>query len=360
MPDAVYSSCKIFHFAGKLADMRAGRLSPPLHVRLKPTNRCNHRCAYCCYRNPDLPLGQQMNEADQLTREDLARIVGDICRMGVRAVTFSGGGEPLCHPQTPEAAEALAAGGVKIALLTNGSLLTGPAADVFARRATWVRVSMDAAEPVEYSRCRHVGPGEFDRVCRNIADFAQRPDRRAVIGINFIVTRENSATVAEFLALAKRIGASHVKCSAAIVGTHPADIARYIAPFFESAKAQIAQASARLADETFSVIDKLHWPDSGQEDYRRTNHRCPFAQCLTVIGADGNVYTCQDKAYAPSGLIGSASQAGFAELWASEQARRRLAELDPSRDCRHHCVAHAKNMMLLDYLQADAEHLEFV
>ncbi len=134
----------------------------------------------------------------------------------------------------------------------------------------------------------------------------------------------------------------------------------YMQPFFELLKAHIAQARTRLADDRFSIIDKVHWPNSGQEDYRRQNRRCPFAECLTVIGADQNVYTCQDKAYTPGGLIGSIREMGFAELWAGEQARRRLAELDPSRDCRHHCVAHAKNAMLLDYLEADPDHLEFV
>jgi hypothetical protein len=72
------------------------------------------------------------------------------------------------------------------------------------------------------------------------------------------------------------------------------------------------------------------------------------------------VYTCQDKAYTNSGLLGSIRERSFAEFWAGDDLRQALLRLNPSCDCRHHCVAHAKNLMLLDYLQADRDHLDFV
>jgi MoaA/NifB/PqqE/SkfB family radical SAM enzyme len=290
----------------------------------------------------------------------MREIVADLCRMKVRAVTFSGGGEPLCCPYIAQTAESLADGGVKLALLTNGSLLTGAAADVFARRATWVRVSMDAVDGPSYARNRHVRPSEFGRVCRNIREFARRPDRRSVIGLNLIVTAENCAGVYDFLAMARGLGVGHVKVSEVVVGVSTSENASYLQPFFESVKRQIARAQARLTGNGFEVIDKFYWPGAEQEAYLRENHRCPFAQCLTVIAADQNVYTCQDKAYTKSGLIGSIRNRSFAELWSSARTSRRLCELDPSRDCRHHCVAHAKNLMLLNYLAADREHLDFV
>ncbi|MCX7592081.1 MAG: radical SAM protein, partial [Kiritimatiellae bacterium] len=94
----IYTDTKIFHFPAKLHDLRVGRVSAPIHVRLKPTNRCNHRCVYCCFRNPQLPPYERMNEADEIPGEKLVQIADDLVTMGVRAVTLSGGGEPLCHP----------------------------------------------------------------------------------------------------------------------------------------------------------------------------------------------------------------------------------------------------------------------
>lgn len=356
----VYANAKIFHFAEKLADLQAGRLSAPVHVRLKPTNRCNHRCSYCCYRNEALYLSERMNERDEVPREKLHEIVEDLVAMGVRAVTFTGGGEPLCHPNIVEAVEGLCNGGVKVAMLTNGSLLTGEPADVLGERATWVRISMDAANSADYARVRGVSQNEFDKVCTNIRSFANSKGAGCVLGVNYIVTRENAGQTLEFLKHMRGLGVDHVKVSGVVVSTEPEQNAEYLKPFYESVKEQIARGASELAGDSFGVVDKFHLPDSAQEGFERGYTRCPFAQCLTVIAADQNVYTCQDKAYTTSGLLGSIAGRRFKDLWASDELRRKLLALNPSTDCRHHCVAHGKNLSLLDFLDADEEHLDFV
>jgi len=356
----VYSSGKIFHFPDRLQKIAAGEIPPPIHVRLKPTNRCNHRCSYCCFRNPELYLGQGMDERDEIPQAKMREIVADMVNMGVRAVTFSGGGEPLCYPHIVETANSLADGGIKVAMLSNGALLKGEAAELLARRATWVRVSIDAADPETYARVRSVGRGEFDRVCNNMRAFASMPGRKCVLGVNLIVTQENSAQVLRFLEMAKELGVDHVKLSAVVTSTEPEENRRYVAVFHDEVKAQIREAQQRLADDSFAVIDKVHFPEAMRESYVRDYTWCPMARCLTVIAADQNVYTCQDKAYTPDGLLGSIREQSFAELWSGPELRERLQNLDPSRHCRHHCVSHAKNLSLIDFFEADQEHMDFV
>jgi len=358
MTNPLYTNTKIFHFPDKLEDIRCGRITPPIHVRLKPTNRCQHRCGYCCFRNPGLFLSEGMNETDEIPRARMRALVADLGRMGVRAVTLSGGGEPLCYAHIEETVRGLADGGVKVAMLTNGGLLTGETAVLLARTAAWVRVSMDAADRETYAAARNVAPSEFDRVCDNVREFAAIRDRRCVLGINLIVTRRNCGDVLAFLRMAHELGADHVKVSNAIVSTRPAENAEYMAPFYDNVKQQIARASAELA--SLDIIDKVHLPDSAAESLEREYTRCPMAQCLTVIAADQNVYTCQDKAYTADGRLGSIAESSFADVWAGAELHRGLRELNPSADCRHHCVAHAKNLALLDYLQADRGHLDFV
>lgn len=357
---ALYADNKIFHFPEKLQALADGRLTTPLHVRLKPTNHCSHRCQYCCYRNPDLMVSACMAERDQLSRDKLLEIAGDLARMGVKAVTFSGGGEPLLHPNLGEAIEELRRGGVRVAVLTNGSRLEGPIADQLAEAATWVRVSMDAADRDRYAQTRGVLPEAFDTVCRNVRAFAGRPGRRCELGISYIVTRENAEQVESFLELAKGMGVGHVKVSPAVVGTTVQENSRYVAPVFERVREQLSAAQARLADASFAIVDRFYLPDAGLDGYEKGYTRCPFLECLTVIGADGTIYTCQDKAYAVGGAIGSVRERSFAEEWSRPETRRRMAAINPARDCRHHCVAHRKNLALLEFLDAERGHLEFV
>lgn len=355
-----YTNSKIFHFPEQLAAVARGENPGPIHIRLKPTNRCNHRCHYCCYRNPDLYLGQLMAEADQIPQAKMAELVRDFIRLGVRAVTFSGGGEPLCYPHIAETIRSLAAAGIKVAMLSNGGLLQGEVAELLAREAVWLRVSMDAADREGYAASRGVRLDEFDRVCANLRAFAALPGRRCVLGLNLIVTQANSGRILEFLRLTRDLGVDHVKVSGVVVSTKPEENDAYHAPIYELVRQQLDAALATLVDQRFAIIDLFHEPRSRQEIFSKGYHWCPMSRFLVVIGADQGLYTCQDKAYTESGLIGSFKETDLFRLWHSPETAARLHGLDPSQACLHHCVAHHKNLMLHDYFGADPGHLEFV
>lgn len=358
-----YTASKIFHFDSKLKELALKKLTPPIHIRLKPTNRCNHRCHYCCYRNNALFLGELMNETDEIPADKMKQIIADIVGMGVKAVTFSGGGEPLLYSGFSQAVEELANGNVKTAVLTNGSLLKGRAAKVLGDNATWVRVSMDAANKDDYAAARSIKKDAFGEVCENIEQFAKIKRAGCELGINFIVTQKNHKEVFEFLKMMKELGADHVKISEAVVSVEQDKNLEYVAHFRESVKEQIAKGRDLLTEDRFVIIDKiLHRPGSseGGNNYEKGYSQCLFAQCLTVIGADLNVYTCQDKAYTKSGLLGSIQDCSFSEFWSASLTKEKLVNLNPKLICNHHCVAHEKNLALLDYLGTDPDHLEFV
>jgi len=98
-------------------------------------------------------------------------IIHDIIKMGVKAVTFSGGGEPFCYPYLLDTANKLAESPVKFAVLSNGSRLTGELAKLFAHHGTWLRVSIEGWDEKSYSYYRSVPDGEFNKVIRNMESF---------------------------------------------------------------------------------------------------------------------------------------------------------------------------------------------
>src|SRR5208337_2091639 len=169
----LYTKMKVFHFMDKINSLPhdVEKVLPPIHVRIKPTNVCNHNCRYCAYRTDNLQLGKNMNSKDFIPKDKMIEIIDDIVAMGVKAVTFSGGGEPFCYPYLLEAVRKLAQTGVKFASLTNGSKLEGELAEIFAYNATWLRVSMDGWDDESYSLYRRVPRGEYARIMRNIENF---------------------------------------------------------------------------------------------------------------------------------------------------------------------------------------------
>lgn len=359
--DRLYSRTKVFHFPDRLQAQAEGRPMAPVAVRVKPTNRCNHSCGYCCFRADGLPMSGGMDERDEIPAETMRGLVDDFVAMGVRAVTFSGGGEPLLYRPLAEAVERLSRAGVRVGVLTNGSRLEGGVARVLAEHATWVRVSMDAATAGTYAALRRVSPREFSRVCRNVERFSALAAGRCEVGANWVVTGANHAETGPFLALMKDLGVAHVKVSEAVVGATLEANRDHVRPWHRAVREAIREASAALEDGRFRVVDRLLDPDlPGAGGYDKPYSWCPFASWLTVIGADRCVYSCQDKAYTESGRLATLAGRSFREAWFSDETRQRLAAIRPSRDCRHHCVAHDKNLLLLDYLGADPDHLPFV
>lgn len=355
-----YSNLKIFHFGSKIEDIAKGKLSSPIHIRLKPTNRCNHRCSYCCYRTDKLYLSQCFREADEIPQGKMKEIISDFGRMGVRAVTFSGGGEPLGYPYFTQAVKGLAAHGIKIGVLTNGSLLQGKLAQLLGKQAEWVRISMDAASPQTYAAIRGVGNNSFNAVCKNIYQFSINRDKRCRMGIHFIVTMENYEEIYSFLKLMKKLGVGHVKLSEAVISTKREENRKYYRSILPLVKRQVTRGLTDLSDSHFTIIDKFDYFKGDDISYNKRYVRCYFMQCMTVIGADLNIYSCQDKAYTKSGRISSLKNKRFLEIWRSQEARNRIFNLNPAEECLHHCTQHAKNTMLSNYLDICKEHAAFI
>lgn len=354
-----YSALKFFHFPDKLRDWLAGRVTPPIHVRLKPTNRCNHDCAYCCYRNPDLPMSELFREHDEIPWTRMQALLDELADAGVRSVTFSGGGDPLCYPRIADAVERLAGHGVRVALLTNGSALVGEIADVLGRRATWVRVSMDADEPATYAKIRRIGLGVFDHVCKNLERFARTKSASCELGINFVATRENAGELYGFLARMKRIGVAHVKVSEAVVSRDDGANAAYLDEFVRALRNQVDRAKRELGGDGFAIVDHIGTHGRGPATHTAQS-ACPMIHWLVAIGADLNVYTCQDKAYTTSGLIGSVRDRSFVDLWRDADTHRRILSHNPGVACRHHCAQEAKIATLVEFRGAGLAHTEFV
>ena len=351
----LYSNLKFLQYGEQIAALREHRVVAPVHIRIKPINRCNHSCWYCAYRADDLQLGGDMDLEDRIPDHKMDEIIGDIIEMKVKAVTFSGGGEPMLYKPLPKIVERLGLAGIKVASLTNGSNLQGPMADAFARWGTWIRVSLDSWDDASYAKARSIADGQFTRLLDNMRAFAARKSN-CVLGISFIVGRDNHEHLYDVCALMKEVGVNHVKLSGAVVANdvHANNLYhREIAPVVNE---QITKAMA-LNTDSFTVINHYH---ELEERFEKSYTTCPFLQYLTIIGADSAVYTCQDKAYTKAGLLGSIKERSFKDFWFSEENRQKIYALDPSKSCGHHCVTHAKNVAIQEVLNLNPDHACFV
>ncbi len=119
------------------------------YLRISVTDRCNERCLYC---RPHQYAGWN-GKADQLTDDDLLRIVRVAAELGFRKFRLTGG-EPLLRPNLIEVIREMARmPGVEcIGLSTNALKLPTLAEPLRAAGARTVNISLDALSPEIYKR----------------------------------------------------------------------------------------------------------------------------------------------------------------------------------------------------------------
>ncbi|EAJ5693534.1 radical SAM protein [Campylobacter fetus] len=350
----LYTKYKMFHYPKKIDSLNTDEILPPLQVRIKPTNACNHDCWYCAYKASNLQLGKDMIVKDYIPKDKMFEIIDDLDSMGVKSITFSGGGEPLSYRYMTETLEKLSKTNIKFASLTNGSKLNGDIANLFSKFGTWLRVSIDGFDDESYAKYRNVKVGEFSKVIKNMSEFSKLGGE-CLLGVSFIIDDKNYSHIYDVLHLFKDIGVRSVKLSPCIVSNDAAKNNEYHSKIFDNVQKEIYK-SMNLTDGNFEIYNSYHLLDT---KFKKDYDWCPMLQILMVIGADQNVYACQDKAYnLDSGLLFSIKNRSFKEAWSADKSS--FYKIKPCEVCNHHCVSNEKNKILLEYLGADKEHLGFV
>jgi len=353
----IYTQMKIFYYKEKIDSLPKDKdiIFAPIHIRMKPTNVCNHNCGYCSYRAENLQLGKDMVIKDFIPKEKMMEIIDDLIEMKVNAVTFSGGGEPLVYPYIIDTVKKLAKSNIKFASLTNGSKLKGEIAEIFAKYATWVRISMDGWNDDSYKEYRGVGDGEYTKIMNNIKNF-KKFGGKCILGVSIVVNKKNAHHIYEMTKKLYEVGVDSVKIAPCIISDNRKENNNYHEKIFNIVKEQIKKAKGEIKDKNFEIFDSYH---TQLESFKKDYNWCPYLQILPIIGADLNIYPCQDKAYnLDDGLIGSIKNQRFKEFWFSN--KNNFFKINPSKVCNHHCIADKKNKMILDYLNTDKEHQEFV
>lgn len=342
---------KMFLHADRLAVWQSGCLPLPVTVELDVTNLCNHSCPGCSFsylvnvRKDSIPL--------ERSRE----IVDELGTLGVKALTFSGGGEPLVYGQENVLALMRQARRhhMDVALITNGSLLRS---EEFLNLCTWVRISLDGYDAETFARFHGRCEGEFQKVCENLRTICKAKTRLksdCTVGVGFLtdsesLVREDFEKMARFCS--GFAGLDYVQFRPLVVNM-VAD------PTLQGGGALLSGTELRLINESFLaarhsysrsdfrvLISGGKYSALAESNAGRTYHRCHAHFLEATIGADAKVYICCHGQGQDSMCLGDISQQSFAEVWHSDRARQIYEATDPSVMCPPACRLHLQNKVL--------------
>lgn len=353
-----YSSMKIFHHKEILDAIERGERTAPIYIRLKPTNICNQHCSYCTYGSGDTTQKTQNRDnivhSNMIPWEKFKEIVRDMGKMGVKAVTLSGGGEPLTYPNILDAVKLIKSYNIDLSLISNGMLLKDELAEEFCS-AKWVRISFDHPEAEGYMKIRNVSEKAFQQVCDNIRSFSKNKKSSCVLGINFVISKANYDKVYQAALFLKELGVNNVKFAALV-----SDKKGYHLDIKDEVIMQIHRAKIGLENDSFQIINNYESDWMDKNFTKQPFKTCYSCRMITTIAADQCVYLCHTRAYDSGAMLGSIKEQSFQEMWFSKVTNDRLNNLDPQAECRNYCAYQDRNQMMNAYFNVNYDHLNFI
>ena len=362
-----YSNDKALWHLDSVKVLREGKQPIPKQVQLIISDLCNQNCSFCAYRMDGYTSNQHFGQVDEKTGkftnnpvrfipyQKAIEIIDDAADMGVKAIQFTGGGEPTVHAKHKEIFSHALDRGLQIALVTNGVLLKEQLREILIH-ATWVRVSIDAGLPETYAKIREVPESQFHRSLENIRELIKLKKKHQsplTIGVGFVVTEDNWTEMRYLTQIAKDMGADNVRLSAVFQPEH----FEYFKRFYSDALALSKECSA-MAEGKFKVFnlftDRVEDLIEEHPDYSF----CGYQHFNTYIGGDLNVYRCCVTSYNDIGILGSLKEKRLKDFWLSQEKENKMSNFD-ARGCPQ-CQFNQRNRNINSVIDPDPPHINFV
>lgn len=348
-----YSPYKIVHHQDKIKQLKQGKQTNPLQVQIIPTNKCNNSCKFCAYRLKDYLSNELFSDKSILSYDKVIETINCLKEMNVNAIQYTGGGEPLCHPDIYDIFKYTLDNDIELALVSNGMSLTDDLCYLL-KDSSWVRISMDSCTSEMYSNLRGVSPNMFNKTINNIKKLVEYKHKN-IIGVGFVVQEDNYKQIYEAASIFKDLGVDNFRISAAFT---PQGY-KYFDNFKDEAKI-LADKASKLSDNNFTVFnlfnDRIKDNFEGKQEYGK----CCIKELLTYIAADYSVYTCCTLAYNKKGLIGNIKDKSFKTLWESNEKTNFFNKHNPKILCQNPCMYASKNEFINYIINNDARHINFI
>jgi GTP 3',8-cyclase len=324
-------SKKIFYHPGKVNEYIMGKRPFPVTLEVDLTNACNHRCSFCFYAdnlNRQIVNGKSV-PPPRLELETIKKTLVEASQLGVKGVSFSGGGEPLAHPEFFNILKFTNQNNIDCGLITNGSLIFKNV-DSLAKNLQWIRISMAGGDKESYEAVQ--GLDHFERVLTNIA-LLRAASKSLNIGIRILVTPQNIDSLISFSELIKDMEVNYLQ----LVPDQYTDDGglfwndKSTQDVFDMV-GQTLLSDTRLLTTTFlETQTDLEYPK-----------KCYAHFFQTVITAEGDLIFCKNSRGVDKYIIGNIYKKTLSEIWNDKKIRDIEKDIKPS-NCGLFCRCMALN-----------------
>lgn len=347
-----FSNNKLFFYADRLKTSLSGRVANPIVYELSLSGFCNCSCEYCCCQN--------YHSNNMLLQQDIDIIVTQLKSVDAKAVTLTGGGEPLTNPLFSYCVKKLNENDLRVGVITNGILLNDEAIKNIVKCASFVRISLDTVDKDAYKSIRGIDI-ELDKMFNNLkalAKYKKKVKSEILIGCQIVYFNQSISDVKKTVNFVKKSGIDFIQIRP--VDNIPQEDLKRNYDFYIKNRAGLKKLVNKYSDNNFSVILN----DNKFEEYYNSSVTKEYSKCLGAnftasIGHDMNLYFCCSHIGNLTFSVGNLRERSLIELLADSK-RKSLIENPCFSYCQTQCRNHNINKILNDLSKMDAEQLDIL
>ncbi len=222
----------------------------PRHLQTNLTNKCPLNCSFCSCAKRDKTLEMPFDIAKAMTEKFI--------ELGIRAVTNTGGGDPLCYKPLPEYIKFLSEKKIDASLVTNGIMFKNFNLDVI-NLLTWCRISL--------SDNREFNPSEIREAVKIKTGWS----------FSYVISQEdpNIPNIINMIEFANNNGFTHI---------------RIVDDILDNRNISKLHILKDILDRSRVDTSKVIW--QGRKEYTKGHPRCLISLLKPNITPDGMFVGC--------------------------------------------------------------------
>lgn len=369
-----YSPWKFTRHQTELKRMAQGVLFPPKNIQIDLEAWCPHDCSFCAYRNvgfnesgmqfyhpewaPDAktvqtgkPKGRIVPNISGIPKDIALGLPSQMSKEGVPSIEITGGGESLAYAWILPLLEELNKNNIEIAIVTNGQLLTEKIRKSLTR-LKWIRFSMDACTPETYAKVHGVKEEIWDKVLANIRALLMQKPKDAIVGISFVVGRNNKHEIGEAARFWKEFGANNIRYTFTYDSHYDSGLN---AKELMEVRSQLNLAESE-EEKPFKVFAMTHRPDY----YSTPNSDfafCGYQFFTWAVGYNAKVYPCCIQKYYNGFELGDLREQSLHDIIYGERRHQYISAFNVQK-CKP-CWLRDKNKFIEYLLAKNPRHVNF-
>ena len=347
---------KLLWHIERVNNLLKGEHISPILIDIGATKKCNLHCIYC-YGD------YQKMSNDVIPGDVLIKLCYDAPRLGIKALTFTGDGEPTLNPAIYDAVETGKNNGLDIGFATNGIAINDEQNERLMKNLVWCRYNLSAGTPETYKLVHGAGINIFEKVLCNIkksVEIKRKYNLPVTIGLQMVLMPQCINDVLVISQIAKDYGVDY------FVVKQFSDPGKDIENRYDQNKVdneewiKILKSAENMSnDKTQIVIKWKHLERKGKRQY----DKCIDCPLIFQISGNSKCYPCGFLFNKEEYCYGDLKTQSLEEIITSEKywkiIKHMATNFDVHQECKGSCRHDETNMFMWN-LTHPPEHINFI